>query len=102
MASQLIGAIIDPTLTILDPSGAVAFNDDTDDVDSAVFYTAPADGTYTICVGDHFKAGDANHIYELSVLRQCNTEKEPNNTCATAQPILCHAAGSAGPASSAR
>lgn len=86
-----LGQIIDPTLTVLDSSSAVvASNDDTEDVDSAVFYTAPADGTYMICVGDHFLNGTPNHMYELNVLRQCNTEVEPNNTCPTAMPVVCH------------
>lgn len=92
-----LGQAIDPVLTLLDPANAVvASNDDTDDIDSAVFYTVPATCTaaapcvYNLCVSDHFGTGTPNHQYELDVLRQCNSEIEPNDTCATAQPYVCH------------
>lgn len=69
LASPRLGFKIDGTLTLLDPAGhpiATSHHFDADN-EPLIAHTIPADGRYTIRVGDLMSAASPEHIYRLSV-----------------------------------
>ena len=79
--------VIDPTLTLFDPNlVAVAFDDDTEDLDSGLLFTAEETGTHVLCVEDFDASWSDNHLYEIILQIQDRTECEPAPAAPPAPP----------------
>ncbi|HVX15549.1 MAG TPA: PPC domain-containing protein [Pirellulales bacterium] len=69
VSSRALGYPLDSVLELLDATGrSLARSDDTNnDPDSAVTYTAPADGDYTLVVSDLYEHGGPRFLYRLTI-----------------------------------
>lgn len=63
-----LGSPLDARLEILDAHGkTLAENDDAQDADPAVRFTAPADGRYSVRIGDVSNKGGQAYVYRLTL-----------------------------------
>lgn len=98
-ASQA-GSALDPTLALLAPDGRtlLAFNDDFDGLDSRISFRVPASGRYAVMIRAFGGAGGPALRYDINfgtvTCAAVGTEREPNDTPATAAPVAIGDSGS--------
>ncbi len=66
--ARSLGSPLDSVITIYGPKGQyLANNDDAGHPDSAIRFTPPEDGDYTVAIRDQLKAGGPEYVYRIEV-----------------------------------